>query len=712
MQNSQTETISGNHPTVNLTVETKPNKVCATNRKIITSKVRKHATGHVINKKKTHLKSTKISSVTNKSFDVDETQSSFVTTDSEAESENYFTPTTNRSLDLDDNKDEEDRFLAHLASIMPTITDEEVDRIIEQNKERAKFKSQSEDPTPSSTTNYHQPSTVCTKIQVEMQSNELEGNTSENPTAMSIASVMAMLKDLKEEWSSEIRKSREEEIKEIKKEFNSSLQSSLEQVSANVSQQIKEEAQRIIEEDDGINQVKKDVAYWKLKAETLSDVCGRMGMEIADLTTRIENLELNNSKKMVIISGLYVSGQKEHLIDELYDFFQTALQLNIKIEDAYFLGSITPKSIVITLQTVDDRKQIITAKPRLKNIKQQGRDNKIYINEYLPPTTNEKRRREREVIAMSRPENPEEEHQVSYTAEGLNIKGQVYKKKISVPTPRELVNISPEDLEKIFEMRTKRSADIERSRSIFTAYTAKVQTLQQVRNIYTKVRLVQPEARHVVCAYSLDHPQPFFAQDYQDDQEPGAGRAILQFMDMNNIQNRVVIVARKYGGIRMGNERFQCYVQAAKEAIQADLPNAKLVTKQDLPESRFPMRTRRQNNRNRYRGGYSQRAAPHSSYRGRGGSSNSASGYSYRRNSPTSSNQSRPSPAKHAVRSPRQNQLDQLRGGHTQHTTQTRKHQFEDMDFQFSDPKQINHTPTETWSEDNTGAWQTQPKHP
>ena len=51
------------------------------------------------------------------------------------------------------------------------------------------------------------------------------------------------------------------------------------------------------------------------------------------------------------------------------------------------------------------------------------------------------------------------------------------------------------------------------------------------------------------------------------------------------MMNRVVFVSRKYGGTRMGSDRFECYLQAAKATIIANPKNTVLDCNQSIKET-------------------------------------------------------------------------------------------------------------------------------
>ena len=58
-----------------------------------------------------------------------------------------------------------------------------------------------------------------------------------------------------------------------------------------------------------VKQAEAEMAYWKLKSETLMEVCHRLSSEVSDLTVRMENLEYNSTKKKLLMSGYRVDSE-------------------------------------------------------------------------------------------------------------------------------------------------------------------------------------------------------------------------------------------------------------------------------------------------------------------------------------------------------------------------------------------------------------------
>ena len=189
-----------------------------------------------------------------------------------------------------------------------------------------------------------------------------------------------------------------------------------------------------------------------------------------------------------------------------------------------------------------------------------------------PLTTKTAKKQEKAILKMnSQKEVPLD---IKYTKEGLSIQGQTYVPKVAVPTPKQIVDHTPEELQQILKLKLDKGGSVNQDKSTFRAYTASIKDkdYNQIRQLYVKMKLIEPAARHITCSYIADADESsgeiHYTRSYCDDSEPGAGKQILDMMIRNKIYNRVIFVARMYGGIRMGQDRFECYAQAAKAAIQ------------------------------------------------------------------------------------------------------------------------------------------------
>ena len=254
---------------------------------------------------------------------------------------------------------------------------------------------------------------------------------------------------------------------------------------------------------------------------------------------------------------------KQMCTNALQNFLQTALQIPVKLDGYFTIGTSEIKPIVLIFPSLQQKYAVFQNKAALKNVRVEGR--KIYINEYLPPVALEKKKRDQDIVSKFK--SAGQEDKLSYSQGTLNIQGVPYQKRVVPPSPKDLVNISAEQVEQILKIQTQRGEEFSKENSKFIAYTAQVSTHLQINQVYKKIKMIRPNARHIVCAYIIDHKEEIYAEDFHDDGEPGAGRVILEMMKNQNIRGRAIFVARKYGGKRMGLDRFAFYLKAAKSCV-------------------------------------------------------------------------------------------------------------------------------------------------
>ena len=108
-------------------------------------------------------------------------------------------------------------------------------------------------------------------------------------------------------------------------------------------------------------------------------------------------------------------------------------------------------------------------------------------------------------------------------------------------------------------------------RSIFIAHARGVEDADAARNFLAEVRAAVPEAAHHCYAYRLGTEKAETAH-CSDDGEPSgtAGRPILGAMRAAGVTNAMIVVARIFGGRKLGIPGLiEAYRSAAAEAIAA-----------------------------------------------------------------------------------------------------------------------------------------------
>ena len=256
--------------------------------------------------------------------------------------------------------------------------------------------------------------------------------------------------------------------------------------------------------------------------------------------------------------------KKADKISDVRDFLWSMLQIDIGIDDVYDIGNQDPPTLVLVLQTQEDRRILMENKSKLKNYRN-SKDQKCYINEFTPTTVNARKRRERDIVEQNEAKPDEAKLKIEQVKGSLVIQGVPYKKMVQPPTPFEMLDISPERLTSIMAIQLTASKEVHQSHSTFQAFTTEAHTLQQVRDAYIKMKLCFPTARHIFCTFAIDYENPTH-NDFADDDEPGAGRTILELLRKNGISNRAIFCNRYCGETKLKSDRFECYSRVTVDA--------------------------------------------------------------------------------------------------------------------------------------------------
>ena len=318
---------------------------------------------------------------------------------------------------------------------------------------------------------------------------------------------------------------------------------------------IKEQMEKDIQETMNIYEtdlkvIKNELQHQKQKVKIMSDLLQQSYQVQHDLSKRLDAMDLNNAKRSAILSGLDFSEKKKDRSEQIESFLLDTLELDINIEDSYFLGDKTPRPTVIVFANSGDKMKVWERKKMLKDYIGKN-DQGIYLNDYLPQIVSEKRRRERDIIT----EIKESGAGISteYTKDGLKIGACLYKKQITTPSPSDLLELSPKEFEDVMNVKTVKGDKIVIEDSVFVGYSLDADNLGQVRKAYLKIKTLNAQARHIICAYNLPGVEKYHLSDYVDDDEPGAGRAVLSMMKENNIINKVFYIARFCGKRKLGS---------------------------------------------------------------------------------------------------------------------------------------------------------------
>ena len=334
--------------------------------------------------------------------------------------------------------------------------------------------------------------------------------------------------------------------------------------------------------DARLLQYQQEIKSLKLKNYQMQCANRMAYCAMENITKKMSKLEISNNRKMITISGLFTYGEKkEDVGKEIQDFFETELDIVIKIDDFFFMGQSSPPLCVVSLTSQQDKREIMANKKKLKDTVNKE-DNPIYINDYWSAEGSEKKKVEKELVETNEKLSEQQQMSTSYRASQLFLNGQpwVEAKMVSTPSPLDLIDLELDHLSSILAMKIGRGDEIHEKGSKFIGYTTTPASYQQIQDAYLNIKLAHPEADHVICAYYMTDGQ-LFSQDYCDDGEHGAGRYLLDYMLENRLKSRAIFIVRYFGGQKLQGLRFECIKRAAISAVAKNSQNSQLKCAQD-----------------------------------------------------------------------------------------------------------------------------------
>ena len=218
----------------------------------------------------------------------------------------------------------------------------------------------------------------------------------------------------------------------------------------------------------------------KIKNKVLSNAIVHLSDETHELRQRIINLEMGSMRKSLVMSGMYTSRKKSDCIAALLDFFNTEMGIQPDIQDIFFLNSESTNPLVLTLSSIEEKINIMQNTPKLKGLVNEN-DEPFFFNDHLPQEINEVRRRERDIFRNNSLAEENEKENMIWKQGKLRIENEPYTKKVTVPTEKEIVTMSMEEMERVFAIKIRRGREISLNGSTFVAYTCPASTYAHVK---------------------------------------------------------------------------------------------------------------------------------------------------------------------------------------------------------------------------------------
>ena len=210
-------------------------------------------------------------------------------------------------------------------------------------------------------------------------------------------------------------------------------------------------------EDQG-QLLKKTISSFNKRIGTvqiLSDITTQQEKEINQLKAKIENFETNVMRNKITISGIQESVD-EDTSRTVLEFFKVKLLIDNTIPIVYArrigmarADSKTYRVIEVALQNIKDKAKIYKHTKNLKGVTN-DRKQSYQLRDMLPEKRQEEDNRRRQMIRDNKAkakQNTAHHIDMSVKNNQLLMNNQVYRKKVSVPTAKELLTMTDEDRE-------------------------------------------------------------------------------------------------------------------------------------------------------------------------------------------------------------------------------------------------------------------------
>ena len=247
------------------------------------------------------------------------------------------------------------------------------------------------------------------------------------------------------------------------------------------------------------------------------------------------------------------------------DFFQNILKIHVAEEE-----------ILVAHQLGDNKSPIVVkCHPKLtqralkntKNLKdlQNAEDKPCYVNRQVPEHVLAKKKNISHAIRKVKVQNAGkpigQRPKIALKKNKLFVNDNLVESAIQPPEVKDLFPDKTEQ-DKMNKIKLIYSEPIKEQGIIFTAITAKVSSIVEVKRAYRRVKQLHSNATHIPMAYGCQKKQ-----GNADDDEHSASLCIQKIIESNNVGNRVVFVVHNYGGRRLEAKRFHIVEDLTKQVL-------------------------------------------------------------------------------------------------------------------------------------------------
>ena len=311
----------------------------------------------------------------------------------------------------------------------------------------------------------------------------------------------------------------------------------------------------------------KSMKLMQDKVNVMSNLMVRQEAEIVQLKERQHQKDTKHMKSEIRISGLIDDGSSP--TTQATNFLKNNLKIqrDIPIEKAYRKGKGAVPALIVQFKDRGDKEVVYKNVKQLKGQKN-ANDRPYGVSSNLPERELEQDIRKRMIVQKNKNLPKHLQHKVSLTKGLLKVDGEEYKNAVQNLTAGDLLSLSGEDMLNSAVLDVGVGPVLTKEESVFHGFATTVDSVADVNRKYLHFKLKYADSTHVMMAYRLPGSNVAYDEGYQDDGEWGGGRRLLKILNEEDQLSVALFVIRKYGGKRLGTDRFEMISETAKAAMK------------------------------------------------------------------------------------------------------------------------------------------------
>lgn len=274
-------------------------------------------------------------------------------------------------------------------------------------------------------------------------------------------------------------------------------------IASNTSHRIVDLEDKCNSNTDEIDDLGKELQDTQFKLDMVSKIVIKQDQQIAFLKQKITDIQQREMAANVVITGIPENKNEKPLM-----LFNTFVQKGLEMQElipanrAYRLGAGPHRPLLVELRNTDHKQRLFTNASKLKGkLNENGKP--YFLSDHLPEERKEDCKRINELYAENKKKPTSHKLEMSISRGRLTINDEKYRKAVSAPTAKEMLNPDEKLFDIAKELDIVKGSSETRQKSKFASYAVAVESFEDIQAALLKMRMKFPDATHVSCAYRL-----------------------------------------------------------------------------------------------------------------------------------------------------------------------------------------------------------------